>query len=1278
MEITIGLLAMRAAFVAAQPSPGQSEFFESRIRPVLAHECYECHSSEGKKKGGLLLDSRPGWQAGGESGEVIIPGKARASLLIQTIRHEHDDLKMPKDGAKLSDKGIADFEKWINDGAYDPRDKPASKAELAQATDWKTILERRKREWWCFQPLQTIPQPGGGHPVDAFIEAKLREHGFAPSPTADAAVIRRRLSFVLTGLPPEGEDGKMGRRGDKERLVSPTHRLMVSASSPIDSAAVNSEIDRLLASPRFGEKWARHWLDWVRYAESYGSEGDPEIPYAWRYRDYVIRAFNDDVPYPQMIREAIAGDLLPQPRINSRLGLNESALGIAQLRMVLHGFSPVDSLDEMASFTDNQIDTVTKAFQAMTVSCARCHNHKFDPISQTDFYALYGIFTSTHPAVIDASAVDDHAVREQMCALKDRIKQVVGGAWLKDLPPGEQSHESHPSDDPGLRWFSSGKGIFAQPTPAGEFAVVIEGDRIIERIHPRGWFSGLLSTKDSAVLVSPRIQCEGGTLWMRVAGEGGARARYIVQNYPRTGNIHKMKEFKAAGDATLAWQQLDLEYWKGDEIFVQCTTAADMPAEAKPDQRSWFGITDWRITKKNEPPPSSPPSSGDLRAAITAWMRGDMSDAQAELLDLSLRTGRLTNHPAKIAGAEPLLAKYRELEARLPPPVRAPGVIEADATDRPLFVQGNHKQPGDMVKRRFLEALDSSLYHASDSGRLQLAESIADMERNPLTARVMVNRIWHHVFGRGIVSSTDNFGRLGELPTHPELLDYLARRFIDSGGSIKDMVRLLVTSQTFRRSDRAPPGAVEKDPDNKLLSHWSVRRLEAEAIRDSILQLTGELDSAAEGASVSGGEMRRSVFVKVIRNSLDDFLTTFDAPVPSGTRGRRDVTNVPAQSLTLLNDPRVQGWAALWAKRAMTAGSAELRIQRLFAEAFARQPSEKEKEECIAFVTAAARSADAQRSELAKIEAEVAGLRSEIEAVLGPAREKLTAQSVDAAQKETGPIPGPFAEWDFEDGPKDLQGRLPLVLHGNARIERGALILDGGKSFARTQPLPKPLKAKTLEVWVMLDSLDQRGGGVITVQDHRGDVFDSIVYAEKEARCWVPGSNFFKRSKLLEGPAEDEAARRAVHVAIVYDADGTVTAYRDGARYGRPYKSDGPAVFAANESEIQLGCRHGDGGGNRMLAGRIFRARVYERALTAAEIRATRHLERIILNESDVLEALDGATRDEVKSKQARLLSMSAQARKLREQIESLGGGEHAWASLALSLINMKEFVYLR
>ncbi|HBJ84359.1 MAG TPA: hypothetical protein DDZ88_10920, partial [Verrucomicrobiales bacterium] len=1085
--------------------------------------------------------------------------------------------------------------------------------------------------------------------IDDFIDAELTKQGIPAAPLDDPQTLRRRTSYILTGLPPH--------------------------SSHQSHSSHDSYVEALLASPAFGEKWARHFMDWVRYAESYGSEGDPAIPYAWRYRDYLIRAFNDNVPYPQLVKEAIAGDLLPNPRINN--GLNESAIGIAQLRMVLHGFSPVDSLDEMVTFTDNQIDTVTKAFQALTVSCARCHNHKFDAISQADFYALYGIFTSTHPAVIDVNAPGTgKAEREELAKLKQQIKDAVAAHWLKTAR-GNSADRFDPKR-PGLsayQWTASGVSL----TRAGEFSVALEGDRLLSRIHPSGYFSDVLSTKERAVLFSHRFKCEGGTLWFRLAGNGGVKAKYVVQNYPRTGTIHKAVELKEAKEEKLGWRSLDLEFWKGDEIFIQVTTSADMPAEYSKDSRSWFGLTDVAITKDKNPPPSTEERLAfSVPETIRAWQSGTLSDEHAEALDQLLQTGKLANNLADMPEAAALVKRYRDLESKLPMPTRVPGIIEADAKDAPLFVRGEHKQPAEIVPRRFLDALDPTPFNTKSSGRLELAEHMADMKNNPLTARVIVNRIWHHVFGRGIVASVDNFGKLGDLPTHPELLDFLAQRFIASGGSIKSLLRDILLSKAFQRSSQFSVLSSQLDPENKLLSHWSIRRLEAEAIRDSIVTLSGKLDTTLYGESADHGDPRRSIYIKVIRNSLNPFLTTFDSPVPFSTRGKRDTTNVPAQSLTLLNDPRVIDWSRSWASYVVYAlkdRTDDLRIRQMFREAFSRDATDDEVKQSLAYLTTLQAESTEQAQKLAEQEKQLSALNGQIAAILDPARNKLLA-----GQPSAPPVlsaPSPLAEWTFDKDSSDTKGKLSITFTGSARIENGALVLDG-KSMAESGALPKKLTTKTLEAWVMLDNLTQRGGGVITVQERDGGVFDSLVFAEKTPAHWVAGSDHFNRSELFEGTAETEAATRPVHVAVVYQTDGTITGYRDGKPYGRSYRKAPGFLFEPGKSQILLGCRHGNPSGNKGLSGRIYRARLYDRALTADEIAQTSRVEFTTLSETDILAKLTDSQRQQLAILQGQRDQLTQSLESARISTSDDDPKVQAWTSLAQSLINLKEFIYLR
>ncbi|HCN31191.1 MAG TPA: hypothetical protein DIT64_21260, partial [Verrucomicrobiales bacterium] len=989
---------------------------------------------------------------------------------------------------------------------------------------------------------------------------------------------------------------------------------------------------------------------------------------AWRYRDYVIRAFADDVPYFQMVREAVAGDLLPNPRIKD--GLNESALGIGQLRMVLHGFSPTDSLDELVTWTDNQIETVSKAFQALTVSCARCHDHKFDAISQADFYALYGILTSTRPAIIDVNAPGTGDTdRDELQRLKKQIQSAVASAWLKALPEKTEGMESaatlpatthHWDLRKEENWFTDGDGLRQGATAPGEFSIALEGDRVISNLHPGGLFTALISTADRAVLMSPRFRCEGGTLWFRVAGGGGAVAKYVVQNYPRTGTIHKARELKTDKDAVLGWHKLDLEYWKGDDIHIELATAADRPAQADLDARSWFGITEAFITHSSDNPrdPGIPSKPG--QDAVRAWLAGTLTDGQAEALNRALQSGQLPNQLSAIPEAAALVEKYRLLEAKLPRPTRAPGVLEGDARDAALFVRGNHKQPADLVPRRFLDGINPVPFETKQSGRIELAAHLTDPQ-NPLTARVIVNRLWHHIFGRGLVATTDNFGRLGQTPTHPELLDFLAAQFIADGGSMRRFIHALVSTRAFARSASASAADLARDPDNLHLARWTVRRLEAEAIRDSILHLSGKLDATPFGQPVPGTAPRRSVYVQVIRNQLDPFLTAFDMPVPSAPRGARDVTNVPAQSLALLNDPAIQTWAADWAARTETAP--EQRIRQMFQQALAREPEPNELQASLRFVESHLTEARARQDR-------ITALRRQVEALFGAARLELT-KSDRSDSSEVSDLPAPLAEWTFENDTADTQARLPLTLSGAARLENGALVLDGS-SMAQTGSLPKTLTAKTLEAWVQLDNLTQRGGGVITVQGKDGVVFDSIVFAEKQPGHWVAGSDHFTRSEPFNGPAETEAANRIVHLAVVYEADGTVSGYRDGEPYGRAYRKAPGAVFEAESSQILLGCRHGKPTGNRGLTARIHRARLYDRALAEEEIAQTARLEPIPITDHALLSALPPEQRAQIQSLRAELQNLEAQA-----PIDTTPEAT-AWQSLALSLLNLKEFIYLR
>ncbi len=1066
------VLLATATTWGANPTQDELDFFESRIRPVLAEHCYACHNSHGTAEGELAVDHRDGLLKGGSRGPVILPREPTRSRLLAVLRHEIDDLEMPQDGAKLDARVIADFELWIARGAPDPRDDPPSAEQLATATTWETTLLRRKK-WWSFQPIRNpAPPPStrllwSQHPIDRFVLKKLNAAGLEPTQLAEPATLVRRLYFNLIGLPPS--------RCDAERW---TARIGAANGNQRD-AVLGQLVDELLASPRFGERWARHWMDWIRYAESHGSEGDPEIVGAWGYRDYLIRALNADVPFDQLLREHVAGDLLETPRINDALGINESAIGPAHWRMVFHGFAPTDALDEKVRFTDDQVNVFSKAFLALTVSCARCHDHKFDAISQRDYYALFGVLASCRPGrtVVDLpDKVDRH--RGELSSLKQELRAVLAHDWLAAASNLDQHiiAGAAPPDEPGkaesvlhplfvvrqeladgadfnsawqrrleafhrrraqtataesgnrsssylehwklteqadyVKWFPSGAGLPDQPQKAGEFAVTASGENAITGIYPAGIYSHSLSAKHPARLTSPDIAVgEDNELWVRVIGDSGATVRYAVQDYPRRGTVYPVTKLTNQW----RWQRYDLAYWSGDDIHIELATANDAPLLVEDQPRSWFGIREAVLLRRGQPPPTESAAhlaavfdssrkqqltsvdelahiySTAIISAIEAWRENSATDEQAVLLDACLREGLLPNQLSSLPSAQPLIEEYRALEAGIPIPTRVPGVEETRGQNQPLFERGNHQLPRERVPRRFLEVIDPTPYETQLSGRRELAEDLLRQD-NPLTKRVLVNRIWHHLFGQGIVSTPDNFGRLGDQPSHPELLDWLATRFEKEGWSLRRLVRLIVTSRTWQLSSKASARAGRIDPRNQLLSHANVRRLEAEAIRDLLLTVSQRMEHRLGGPPVQENSSRRSIYLRVRRNALNPFLRAFDFPEPFSAVGRRDVTNVPAQSLTMMNDARTSSHAIAWGQRVFLEQSLETdeqRVNDMFFTALGRQATAEEVERSLRYMAVIRQRAAVQRASLAELQRQVTDSERSITALESPVRSRL-------------------------------------------------------------------------------------------------------------------------------------------------------------------------------------------------------------------------------------------------------------------------------------------------
>ena len=1047
--------SLLCAASAAAPTPEQIEFFESDVRPLLAEHCYQCHSSKANPVfAKLYLDSLEGLRRGSESGPVVIPGRPDESRLIQAVRGEL--LQMPPTG-KLAAGQIATLTKWVEIGAPWPAEQSQTPASPTSAFD----LESRRQAHWAWHPVQpSTPPEVKGHEwplngIDHFLLRKLEAEELTPAPQANQHILLRRLSFALTGLPPTPEQID----------------AFVNDTSP---RAYEQLVERLLDSPHFGERWARHWMDLVRYSESHGSEGDPDVPYAWRYRDYLIRALNQDVPYDQLLREHIAGDLLTEPRWSPDGKTNESMLGPAHFRMIEHAFQPVEPWEDRVKWTDNQIDVFSKAFQGLTVSCARCHDHKFDAISQKDFYSLFGTFYGARPiqtTIDNPNHLNLH--RDELAALKPKIRDKLADAWIdaartldvrlvyeqdaaikKALEEAACDEESPLAVWELLRrrevdafeatwarlreywrgeldrrtafneanfeqrwdltgedydaWLRSGIGMPKVPAAPGEFFVQPTGDRVVSGIYPSGLYTHLLTPKHNGILQSPRFRIEHDSISFRALGGNVSAVQLIIENYavPR-GGIYSQRVNLLEDE--MKWVRWDTTYWKGFTAYLEFATLDDYThRKAKPvplpGGRSYFGA-DRVVFHNNEHTPKevlppilhflagAAPSSreeltqrfGDvLIEAIHSWRDGRLSDDQAAYLDYFIRRDLLPTSLGQLVELQPLVAEYRKLESGVPVARRAPGLLDEAAQPQPLLIRGNHKDPGDRIPRKFLTALGGEPFDDPLTVRLRLAAEVAS-PGNPLTARVAVNRIWQHLFGNGIVRSVDNFGKLGAKPSHPELLDFLAGRFVKQGWSIKKMIRFLATSRAYRMSSAASEQALAMDPENRMLQHANVRRLEAEEIRDAVLAVSGELKLDMYGPSVTtyyahdtgqakgdkakgplDGDGRRSVYLEIRRNLTNPFLEVFDAPTPSTTRGQRDVTNVPAQSLTLMNSPFVIEQARKWSERVVGGGHRDSRehIQAMFARAFGRMPASDEIDKAQTFIAKLAAEHNVNRTDV--------------------------------------------------------------------------------------------------------------------------------------------------------------------------------------------------------------------------------------------------------------------------------------------------------------------------
>ncbi len=1072
------LLALAHPLGAATPDAG-AEFFETTVRPLLVAKCFECHSAESKKlKGSLRLDGRDLMLKGGDSGPAIEPGKPDKSRIIEAIAYTNPDLQMPPK-SQLTPKEVADLTRWVAMGAP----WPASASVAVNPGGIEAFdLEKRRASHWAWQPIKAVTPPAasakwGISPIDAFLLAKLKEKNLDPAAPADRRTLLRRVTFELTGLPPTPEEIE----------------AFVADKAPDGLAKV---VDRLLASPRYGERWARHWMDLTRYADTLGNESDATIANAWRYRDYLIRAFNADIPYNQLVTEHLAGDLLQQPRRHPTEGFNESIIATGFFWLNEGKRSPVDVKLAEAECFDNKIDVMCKTFLGMTADCARFHDHKFDAIGTDDYYGLYGYLRSSrytqallNKDQLDAKAGELQSLRQDIrkesgaqfakraatiskyllaarasaarpadaVAAEKGLSPAILKKWITALKQSPVDHAMYPwvqlssakpeeaaarsaeilkqlksreaesaaalhreadielADFPATAfagWFSEDQSFGKAPSRPGDYLMGPGPDHPVTTFFRDGTWahSASLSRKLQGSLRSPTFTIDRKFLHVFAAGRG-ARINVNIEHYvmiqdPLFGGLRKLPESDGG-----QWITFDLSMWKGNRAYVEFadTTTLDLHDNKAAGYAADGYLAVSRVLLSDESPPgttSAPSGLPLLRGApvaslaeladryqqlaiesLAAFQSAQLSDkpdanARASYLSWLVENGLLdadqsTADEAAHQKLDQLFKRFHEIESHLPEVQRAPATVDGTAEDENVFIRGGHKNLGKLAPRHMLAAIAGKTQpppSTTGSGRLELAKQFTD-PANPLISRVIVNRVWHHLFGRGIVASVDNFGVLGERPSHPELLDYLADRFVKEGWSIKKLIREMVLTSAYQMDSRSTLQAETIDPENQWLHRANVRRIEGEAIRDTLLAVSGRLDTTMYGKPVEvyltsfmdnyieaygkpgkggtlDGDGRRSVYMMIRRNFLSPMMAAFDTPPPLNTAGRRGTSNVPSQALILMNDPFVQQQAQRWAQAILSKPNIEPyeRVRQMYLQAFARGPTNDELATVLSFV----------------------------------------------------------------------------------------------------------------------------------------------------------------------------------------------------------------------------------------------------------------------------------------------------------------------------------------
>ncbi|GLR18680.1 PSD1 and planctomycete cytochrome C domain-containing protein [Portibacter lacus] len=849
--------------------------FNYHIRPILSQNCYTCHGPDpSSRKANLRLDTYDGATSKLPNGNyAILPGKPGRSSLIDRVTSDDEEEMMPPPETKkvLTGHEIALIEKWIDQGAK-----------------WK--------KHWAFIPPQETKLRYNN--IDDYIQEGWEKNNLDKGELADRNVLIRRLSYLLTGLPPSLDEINEFQNSDYEDIV-----------------------DYYLESKHFGEHWARHWMDLVRYAEKMGHEFDFTIGGAHHYRDYLIRAFNNDVPYDQFVLEQLAGDQLEEPRYNEE-GINESIIGTAYAFLGEGKHSPVDIKQEEADRIDNMIDVTSKTFQGLTVSCAKCHDHKFDPIPTTDYYAMYGMFESSRigPIAFNRSPSKDNIAEEIEpinAQLKNEVAEYIDNIDLeKKYNLQEVKGDFRGDDFDG--WYADGYAFGKGP--------------LYEKFASSNYYGkGIMGS-----LRSPTFEIADSFIYVNARGKASS-IRVIVDNFqliqnPLYGNLERH-----VNSQYFQLERMNVTALKGHKAYIEI-----LPG--------WYNRHHYTIGKEDYI---------EVEYVFTSDQKFDRDTTYLDTL--------------KTPNRERLYAEKAEKSKNLQDSTFVMGFTEGDAVFSPVFIRGSHVEPSkERVKHQFLTAISpaENEFKQEGSGRKAWAESVVNPE-NPLTARVMVNRIWHHLFGKGIVETVDNYGLQGSLPSHPELLDYLAITFMEEDWSVKKMIKSMVMTEAFQQSTTVNLDNSKNDPQNKYLSSFRIRRLTAESIRDGILSTTGSLNDSMYGEpvpvhltefmngrgrpSVSGpldGNGRRSIYISINRNFLSPMMLTFDMPIPFSTFGKRNTTNVPAQSLTLMNDPFVHEETQKWASRLLadSTKTTEERITQIYLQAYVRAPSPEEIENGVEII----------------------------------------------------------------------------------------------------------------------------------------------------------------------------------------------------------------------------------------------------------------------------------------------------------------------------------------